>query len=381
MIESEEYQSHIFRWLESIIKSELLGTLEITTEPDGNPLPRPRFRESPSQPHPGVRPLPRITDIPPHEFREQYVNSVNELVEQYNWHQHTQTCWKYLRRNQDRSDANCRMRIDGSTRPVTVLDPDTLSIQLRRLHPRIANYNDLIIFLLQANTDIKHIGSGEAAKALIYYITDYITKSSIPAHLGLAALMYAITTTSSKYARIPQWTPAQDTGALTILVNSMLARTEISHAQVMSYLVGGGDHYTSHRYRLLHYTTFDRTVRRHWDPPSQPPQLQTVLLDQNTTPNSGSNSDQPQSHSAPTDQSNLSQRQQPSLPPDNEPPLRSLEDEDLITLTLSNGSISALNQQQDYLLRPPTEPFNSMPLYEFVGLTEKTTSSYDNSRL
>ncbi|KAI0698759.1 hypothetical protein C8Q76DRAFT_771872 [Earliella scabrosa] len=90
------------------------------------------------------------------------------------------------------------MRIDGSTRAVTCLDEETFSIMLRRLHPRIANYNDLVIFLMKANMDIKHIGSGEGAKALIYYVTDYITKASLPTHLGLAALLYAIERTSTK---------------------------------------------------------------------------------------------------------------------------------------------------------------------------------------
>jgi hypothetical protein len=40
--------------------------------------------------------------------------------------------------------------------------------------------------------DIKYIGSGEAAKALVYYVTDYITKENLVTHVGLQALAYAI---------------------------------------------------------------------------------------------------------------------------------------------------------------------------------------------
>ncbi|KAI0682582.1 hypothetical protein C8Q76DRAFT_772555 [Earliella scabrosa] len=145
------------------------------------------------------------------------------------------------------------MRIDGTVRPETILDDDTGSILLRRLHPRIANYNDLVMFLFKSNMDIKHIGSGEGAKALIYYITDYITKSSLPTYLGLAALLYAIDRADVRYRGVEEWGASQDTGALTMVINSMLSKQEISHQQIMSYLVGGGDHYTSHRFRLLYF--------------------------------------------------------------------------------------------------------------------------------
>ncbi|KAJ7018240.1 hypothetical protein C8F04DRAFT_893349, partial [Mycena alexandri] len=40
--------------------------------------------------------------------------------------------------------------------------------------------------------DIKFIGSGPAAKAILYYITDYITKSQLQAHVAYAALEGAV---------------------------------------------------------------------------------------------------------------------------------------------------------------------------------------------
>ncbi|KAH7904714.1 hypothetical protein BJ138DRAFT_976932, partial [Hygrophoropsis aurantiaca] len=59
------------------------------------------------------------------------------------------------------------MRMDGTTKALTELDPETLSIMLKRLHPWINNFNELILFLLQCNMDIKYIGSGEAAMASV----------------------------------------------------------------------------------------------------------------------------------------------------------------------------------------------------------------------
>ena len=75
--------------------------------------------------------------------------------------------------------------MNGVTRSETCIDDETGSILLRRLHPWIANFNPVVLGLIKGNMDIKSIGSGTAAKALIYYVTDYITKASIPIAIGL----------------------------------------------------------------------------------------------------------------------------------------------------------------------------------------------------
>ena len=226
---SAQYAQDMFVWLESIIKCELLGTTMLVQETKGEELIRPVINKTDGYTHPSTHLGPRIDNTPESAFPIQFASSVNDVVQHCNWHNHTETCWKYLHRGEKRSDANCRMRIDGSTRQNSSLDPDTGSILLRRLHPRIANYNDVIIFLLRANMDIKHVGSGEAAKALIYYVTDYITKSSLPTHVGLSALLHAIHRTTDKYKEKETWEKNEYAGALTILINSILSKQETSH--------------------------------------------------------------------------------------------------------------------------------------------------------
>jgi hypothetical protein len=57
----------------------------------------------------------------------------------------------------------------------------------------MTHYNPVITFLMKCNTDVKFVGSGDDAKAFIYYVTDYITKAPLFLHAGLTALAYAIT--------------------------------------------------------------------------------------------------------------------------------------------------------------------------------------------
>ena len=154
------------------------------------------------------------------------------------------------------------MRINGKTKSFTELDEGTQSILLKRLHPRINNYNDVVLFLMQCNMDIKYIGSGEAAKALIYYVTDYITKESLATHIGLGALAYAIQQNEIKY-HSDNDTPKSIKGKSLFIktVNAMMARQELSHQQVLSYLIGRGDVYKANLFRLLKWVELDRFVQ------------------------------------------------------------------------------------------------------------------------
>ncbi|KAI0324867.1 hypothetical protein GY45DRAFT_1213321, partial [Cubamyces sp. BRFM 1775] len=241
------------------------------------------------------------------------------------------------------------MRIDGSTCAKTHLDDDSGGIVLRRLHPRIAGYNDLVIFLMKCNMDIKFIGSGEAAKALLFYVTDYITKPSLPMHVGLGALSYAVQKTNERLKASdsnPIDVPDPARGALTLTVNRMMSRQEISHQQVMSYLVGGGDVYRSHTFRALHWGSFDCLFKRSF--PSD--------LTQRDAPEAPVSDDQP------------SVQHEPS-------------DEEEFTLALVPGSISAGNQQQDYIFRSKDASFDSLCLYEFVGTVEKITKRSEGKRV
>ncbi|KIO26437.1 hypothetical protein M407DRAFT_52496, partial [Tulasnella calospora MUT 4182] len=252
------YKNAIFKWLDDVIATSTPGSMDVVTlESDARPsLPK-------GEPDPRSVMAPQAADFDDvEEFNAASSAFISKLVTCTNWHVHSDTCWKKLKKGEARDDAHCRLGIDGSTRPITMLDPDSGSILYRRLHPRINNYNPTTIHGIQSNMDIKHIGSGEGAKACLYYVTDYITKFSLPVHSGLAALSYALKRNNEKFDGV-SWASAEtkEKSLLTKSVNAMMARMEISHQQVMSYLVGGGDHYASHTFRNLYWGTLDRYIR------------------------------------------------------------------------------------------------------------------------
>ena len=100
--------------------------------------------------------------------------------------------------------------------------------------------------------DIKFVGSGEAAKAIIHYMTNYVAKPQMKAHLAYATVELAIkqlqdtSTSTSEDANVYAKALMQKCTCL------LLAKQKISAQQVATYLAGSGDHYSSHRFENLY---------------------------------------------------------------------------------------------------------------------------------
>ncbi|KZT55184.1 hypothetical protein CALCODRAFT_406669, partial [Calocera cornea HHB12733] len=341
--EDAHWKERLFNWLERHIHCELPGTEQVVEE-RGCPLPKPKHGGD--EINPCTIAGPSIVDLPRSEFWRAYNEHVSALVQECNWHEHKATCFSRLKKTEKRGDETCRMGIDGTTRAKTSVDGESGSILLKRLHPRINEYNDVMMFLLKCNMDIQFIGSGEGAKAAIYYITDYITKASLPTHIGLSALGLAL----QKHKREDSHLEAREAKLLlNRLVNAMMARQEMSHQQIMSYYVGGGDSYCSHKFKVLHWGSFDRLIRK-WE------QLRQEGVSGSQVADIGP-------------ETQLSEEGAQAGDPDAQP--------DYI-LSFGRNSITAGNQETDYVERACESMFDSLCIYDFVSSTYKELKKVEN---
>ncbi|KIN94900.1 hypothetical protein M404DRAFT_34604 [Pisolithus tinctorius Marx 270] len=190
--------------------------------------------------------------------------------------------------------------------------------------------------------DIKFIGSGTAAKALTYYISDYITKNDLQVHVGLQAIRTAIDSHHKLFINNIE-TPSSvcEQNLLTKTVNAMMGRREVSHQQVMSYLVGGGDFYTSHEFRIVRFHEFVDIVIAH-----------ELHVDGDCNCMGEELTDCPGNLYGST-----------------------------CTAHTSDGLLSVVLELQDYLMCPSVPPFEAMCLWQFLEQTQKVkrTSSSMNS--
>ncbi|KAJ7214545.1 hypothetical protein GGX14DRAFT_336174, partial [Mycena pura] len=198
----------------------------------------------------GVNPAADPSDMVNRQLREK---DLHFLAKQCQSHTHSKTCYKYWKGPPEPKD--CRVDLDSSNfRPESTVDSETGEICLRCLDGMVNNFNATILEAIRCNMDIKFIGSGTSAKAILYYITDYITKAAqLKAHIAYAALELAV-------KKLGEFNPDEDeltTRAKCMLQKcayALISHQELSSQQVASYLMDYEDHFTSHKFVKLFWT-------------------------------------------------------------------------------------------------------------------------------
>ena len=145
------------------------------------------------------------------------------------------------------------MRMPRKLIPVSTIDPDTGHISMRRSDPWINNFNEYLIATCRSNMDIKFIWSGSDAKALVYYITDYVTKMSLSFHDTFALVQRSVTSLKNLWDQTDNENAIEKSRKLVLrCYNALASQQELSGVQVASYLMNWDDHYTTHKFQALY---------------------------------------------------------------------------------------------------------------------------------
>ncbi|KAJ7710214.1 hypothetical protein B0H16DRAFT_1344231, partial [Mycena metata] len=193
--------------------------------------------------------------VPASDMENARANDLSRLAHLCQYHIHTRTCYKYWKGPGHPKE--CRFDLDAShVRPVSIFDPETGEFELRCLDGLVNHFNETMLESLRCDMDIKFVSSGKLAKAAMFYITDYITKTQLQSHVAYAALELAA-------MKLSDFNPDQDEFSLRArrllqkCAYAMIAQQELSGQQVVSYLMGYEDHFTSHKYVNLYWTPLE----------------------------------------------------------------------------------------------------------------------------
>jgi hypothetical protein len=194
-------------------------------------------------------------------FPSRFRADIVKLVETSNVHKHSDTCYKYSKAHQD-NKKSCRMRMPRKLVAVSTIDPDTGHITMRRSDPMINNFNEYLIAACRSNMDIKFIWSGNDAKALVYYITDYVTKMSLSFHDTYALVQKSIASIMNSSNQTNNENAIEKSRKLVLrCYNTLASQQELSGVQVASYLMNWNDHYTTHKFQGLYLIQTERYLQ------------------------------------------------------------------------------------------------------------------------
>ena len=301
----------------------------------------------------------RIPDLTANIARSKDVHNVIKSCQS---HKHSATCYKYWKQGQPRE---CRFGLgEHRFRKKTEFDLVTGELHMRCLDGLVNNFNTTMIELIRCNMDIQFLASGPSTKAVIYYITDYITKAQLKTHVAYAALALAV-------QKLEQTDPTDDlptTHAKKLLQKcafSMVAQQELSGQQVASYLLDLEDHFSSHTFEPLYWTNYERIVDKmlplsvnfgvcsNEDDVSEDHDNNNLTNDDNSPDNTNNElltSDTIESHDSETD--------------------------DIIVTTDENGEFLIHTHVQDYLHRGLE--LQSLSIWEYTSLVEKISKKHVN---
>ncbi|KAJ3878158.1 hypothetical protein F5051DRAFT_296361, partial [Lentinula edodes] len=181
---------------------------------------------------------------------------LHNLVRKCQIHTHTGTCYKYSKGNTHPKE--CRFGLDAArTESLSFFNPVNGELTLRCLDGLVNNFNEYILRAIRCNMDIKFIGSGASAKAVLYYITNYITKSQLKAHVAYAALERAVKRLDEHEANDDPLT-VRAKKLLQKCAYMMISQQELSAQQVCTNLLGLEDHFTSHSFQNFYWTPIEK---------------------------------------------------------------------------------------------------------------------------
>jgi hypothetical protein len=148
---------------------------------------------------------------------------------------------------------------------------------MKKSEPWINTITPVVTYLFRCNTDITCLLSGTAIKAVVMYVSDYITKSSLKTH----TIFESIRSVFHKNSEMIGGTlPMKDKARMimTKIVNMISAKMEMGAPMISMYLLGNPDHYTDHRFIPFFWQSFVAEAERAFEHDLKP--IKVTLLKQ-----------------------------------------------------------------------------------------------------
>ena len=235
--DNEEFRLHLREYLEDQIETKVVDF-------------PPELESAVSVPSDKCKPSSVRTTLTDDNDEDRRMKDLRNLIRDSQTHKHTSSCFKY-------SKDECRFGLDPkNTRVMTEYDGITGEISHRVEDGMINPFNRLILECMRCNVDVKFIGSGASAQAILHYVTEFVTKQLLNSFGLYSTIQAAIN--RLRNGQYPSDNVLSNLKRLIICcANALVSKQELSGQQVASFLMGYEDHYTSHTFRSLYWKMFE----------------------------------------------------------------------------------------------------------------------------
>ncbi|KAJ7746063.1 hypothetical protein B0H16DRAFT_1321453, partial [Mycena metata] len=156
----------------------------------------------------------------------------------------------------------CKARFPRKVFPSTVVEDDG-HVNTKHLEPMVNRYNPLLTYLSRCNTDVTSLMSGTAVKAVVAYVSDYISKVSLKSY-QLFASVFQVFENNATSDHEDEKVHDKSRHMMRQMVNSLSTKMEIGSPMAAMYLLGDLDHYSSHNFVPFAWRSYAFFVRKFW---------------------------------------------------------------------------------------------------------------------
>jgi hypothetical protein len=150
---------------------------------------------------------------------------------------------------------NCKARFPRTVFEQTEVDPQTGALNIKKGEPWLNTVTPVLTYVLRCNTDVTSLLSGTAVKAVVAYISDYVTKTALKTYTMFDSIKGVYERNSEmlsgSFAR-----KEKARKLVTQMMNSFTAKSEIGTPMAALYILGNPDHYTSHDFIPFYWKSF-----------------------------------------------------------------------------------------------------------------------------
>ncbi|KAJ7850579.1 hypothetical protein B0H13DRAFT_1905598 [Mycena leptocephala] len=117
---------------------------------------------------------------------------------------------------------------------------------MKKAEPQLNTFSRALTYFSRSNTDVTSLLSGTAVKAVVSYVSDYVSKIGLKSYQAFASVFDVF---ERNRETLDNGSQGEDTAKTLMrqMINSMSTKMEIGSPMASMYILGNPDHYCSHK--------------------------------------------------------------------------------------------------------------------------------------
>ena len=159
-------------------------------------------------------------------------------------------------------NALCKARFPRPCLEETIVDSQG-HVEVKHFEAWLNTFCCVLSYLIRCNSDITSLLSGTSIKAIIAYITDYITKTPLKSHVMFDIIQGVL----QRSAEVTSGNKSGSEKARKLMVqitNAFMSHLELGAPFAATYLLGLPDHYTNFQFKVCYWQSYVDQIEKIW---------------------------------------------------------------------------------------------------------------------